>query len=233
MTTGKALEPRYSATATPTLLPQPLISWVGDVMAEADPPPTLPGMEPAHRPRWEPPAWVPSSIKKLIPSALAQLDRALTPAPRDEIIAELTRIGFHFWADRPKSSWTVVLNDYARLLGDVPLDIFRAALDAYLLAHGGEWFPKLSQIMDHVRPLLAARQIMRRRLQDLEKAATQQAEPPRKTYAEMTPEEQAAWDRKFEQAKSTLASGGLQPVSKVAKRVTDDLLLPPGSAEPF
>lgn len=154
------------------------------------------------------------------------------PAPRDEIIAELTRIGFHFWADRPKSSWTIVLNDYARLLGDIPLDIFRDALDAYLKAKGSEWFPKVAQIMEHVRPLLAKRQITRRRLFDLERAATLGEEPPRKAYADMTPEEKAQWDSNFARWKAAASGGGPQPVAEVAKRVTE-MLLPPGSAEPF
>lgn len=231
--TGKDLAQRQlsGVMASPLQLPPLLTSLLGDVHAEASPPPPpAPGQEPTYLPRWEVPQHVPSSTKQLIPGALGQLERALTPAEQDDIVAALHRLAAHFYSERPKAAWQVVFEDYARLLGDVPLDILEDGLDAYL--RRGKWFPKLAELLEHTGPLLRARRILQRRLHELLRTGDQ-PKPTAKTYADMTPEEKAGWDRRFERLKSSIAPGAPQPVSKVAERVTDRLLLPMGSAEPF
>jgi hypothetical protein len=69
------------------------------------------------------------------------------------------------------------VSEYTRLLGHVPLDIFKAACDAHVLE--SDWFPTVAQLNKHAGPALEKRRRQRDRILRLIDIAKKKAEPAR------------------------------------------------------
>lgn len=92
---------------------------------------------------------------------------ALTPAERPAIIITLTRLAAHFWGDRGPAEWKIVFEDYADDLAEFPPDIIGDGIVQY--RRQAKWWPKVSELIELMRPKLLERRMQLARLKVLEK----------------------------------------------------------------
>lgn len=126
------------------------------------------------------PEWRPSEItseaKNLIPAALRALEFSLIPAKPNDIAIALHRLAAHFWSERGKSEWKIVVEDYTRLLGDIPADILAAAVDRYLCSK--VYWPKVAELRELAAPAWSKRLLARARLEQLGRVPVAAPRPP-------------------------------------------------------
>jgi hypothetical protein len=94
--------------------------------------------------------------------AIAVVEAALVPAARAEIVAQLARLARHFRTQRSEPEWASLYRDYADDLAGIPPDILREGIVAY--RRRGKWWPKVAELLEIMRPALAARRLQLRRL---------------------------------------------------------------------
>lgn len=88
------------------------------------------------------------------------------PARLDEFALIVERFALHF----PENRWSIeerraVMEDWRRLLGDLPPDILQAACDAYLM-QPTRWFPTCGQLYAVAEKHWAYRKHLARRAND-------------------------------------------------------------------
>lgn len=115
-------------------------------------------------------------VKASIPSAIRDVERLLVPARPEDITAALHRLAAHFWSERGKSEWKIVLEDYTRLLGDLPRDVLMAAIDRYLCTK--TFWPKVAELRELALQLAAPRYRALNRLRMLDRAAVAKPRRP-------------------------------------------------------
>jgi hypothetical protein len=93
---------------------------------------------------------------------IAALRASLVPAQREQIVMLLTRLAAHFWNDRGETQWKIVFEDYASDLAEMPLDILAEGIRRYRKA--AKFWPKVSELLEHMTPLLAKRKLQLARL---------------------------------------------------------------------
>jgi hypothetical protein len=99
-------------------------------------------------------------------AAAESLRSSLSPASRAEIVAVLLKLRQHYpEKDRPEGVWQSVIADYATDLGEYPADIVTEGATAYRRA--GKWWPKVSELIGFMEPLLAERRNMLARAEKL------------------------------------------------------------------
>lgn len=113
---------------------------------------------------WMPPTTVPPHLHHSIRKAIPEYEAALVPISKQDMTALLHRVAQHFWTDRSEAGWTVIFEDYHRLLGDVPADLLQAGIDAFLLRPRRLSFPQAGEIREGYASALAERQVTLRRL---------------------------------------------------------------------
>ena len=123
--------------------------------------------------------------KSEMPAALAYQCFMLTPAPHGDIVIKLTRLSLHFWQpERPKEHIQAIIEDYVEDLAHLPSDILEETIRAW--RRTGEWFPKISHLLEIAEPQLRKRRDELRKLESV--AAVLDAgplhEPPPKTEEE-------------------------------------------------
>ena len=94
-----------------------------------------------------------------------QVEAALVPATREEIITRLTRLSAHFWSDHSEDQWRFIFADYASDLAEIPSDILEVGIARYRQHH--KWWPKVSELLDEMRGPLARRRMQLSRLRRL------------------------------------------------------------------
>lgn len=118
---------------------------------------------------WIVPPEITPEVKASIPSAIRDVERLLVPARPEDITAALHRLTAHFWSERGKSEWKIVMVDYTRLLGDLPRDVLMAAIDQYLCTK--TFWPKVAELRELALQLAAPRYRALTRLRMLDRAA--------------------------------------------------------------
>lgn len=99
--------------------------------------------------------------------ALASLERASCPAPRDWLGKRLTVLWTLFMASRTQSDTsavTVWLGEHLRLLGDLPHDIVALAIDQAVQSSRHGFIPSIGEIRLIAEPLAEERAGLIRRL---------------------------------------------------------------------
>jgi hypothetical protein len=74
----------------------------------------------------------------------------------------LTRLAAHFWGERGPAEWKIVFEDYADDLAEFPPDIIGEGLAQY--RRGAKWWPKVSELLELMKPKLAERRLQLARL---------------------------------------------------------------------
>lgn len=77
----------------------------------------------------------------------------------------LTRLAAHFWSERGPSEWKIVFEDYADDLKIFPADIIGASIATY--RRQAKWWPKVSELLEIAKPMLAKRQTQLARIQKI------------------------------------------------------------------
>jgi hypothetical protein len=152
---------------------------------------------------WNPPAVVPQHIADRLPAMLKLVDAWLVPAPAKTIAAELAQLGLHFWQpDRPQGHYKLLARDYLADLSIFPGDIVTEGIARY--RRNSEWWPKISQLIAIMQPMLDQRLAQARRLRVLMEKPT--PEPKRRRWADMSPEQRQAHDAMMAQSLKDLSS---------------------------
>jgi hypothetical protein len=94
--------------------------------------------------------------------AVAVVEAALIPASRAEIVVRLARLARHFRTQRAEFEWASLYRDYADDLAEMPPDILAEGIAAY--RRRGKSWPKVAELLEIMRPALAARRLQLRRL---------------------------------------------------------------------
>lgn len=116
--------------------------------------------------RWEPPRTMSPAEKQAAKEGVEVLRRLLLPSSRAETVGVLLRLRQHFpEKDRPEGVWQSVLADYAADLAEYPADIVEAGATTYRRA--GKWWPKVSELLAIMEPMMRERQNMLARAQKL------------------------------------------------------------------
>ena len=144
----------------------------------------------------------------IVRGAANACQQSLRPAPREFIIANLTRLSAHFWREAGETQWQIRFEDYTVDLSAMPTDIFLEGIAAY--RRKGKFWPKVSELLIEMSPLLDDRKTKLWRLEQiLEKyEGKKQAPAPNvpKRYEEMTPEDRAQFDAMMQGLKAKLKS---------------------------
>jgi hypothetical protein len=102
-----------------------------------------------------PPETIPADIRALAEEQRSHHLAAVQHAPQQMILAMLARLSVHFPDKRSVEEWTIIHEDYADALAEMPADIIAEAMRLYLLK--GKFYPKLAEIMAEANRLLRER----------------------------------------------------------------------------
>lgn len=93
--------------------------------------------------------------------------RDLSPIGESKMAALMYKLQGHYWQPGLKEALArEVAADYVRLLGHYPLDVFQAAIDAWLMGSENKFFPKVGELNELLEAKLA---VKKWRLKQLEK----------------------------------------------------------------
>lgn len=184
----------------------------------------FPETGPSYRAGWSPPKTITSALAERLPGLLRAAEHALLPASAETALLHLNKLALHYWqADRPASHFKSLVADYLLDLAHVPPDILEAGVAEY--RRTAEWFPKVSQLLAIMNPMVEQRKRETERLRRLmvsqKDGGTTTADTERrgKRWSEMTDEEKAAHDKRMAEI------GGPKPIGDVlqqqAKGATD------------
>lgn len=110
------------------------------------------------RPRWTEFPIVPPEVRQLIPAAIEEVERSLTPATESQIVEALAMLEFALPVGRnmPEVSADARAAIYLKALSDVPADILNAAcMDAVKTL---KFFPKVAELRELAAPEIGRRQ---------------------------------------------------------------------------
>lgn len=193
---------------------------------------------PSYRSGWSVPETIPTGLADQLPGFLRTAEAMLVPASVEMISTELAQLAIHFWQpERPQTHYKRLAADYLEDLADMPPDILVEGIRRW--RQTGEWWPKISQLLAIMNPMLEQRRREAARLRQLvavQKAKAEAGDKPAKTgrsYEDLTPEERAAHDARMAETLATLGAGGPKPLAEAIKRVTDVPPLPADDASPI
>jgi hypothetical protein len=134
------------------------------------------------RREWWYPSTVPLFVKEQLPTLIADHAQGLQPATPEFIVLELTRLAAHYPQNRTALQWQFVYEDMLDDLADTPPDIMRQAIREH--RRTSVFFPKTSELLAIIEPLMGKRTWNLKRMQDLlalptpEEKATAPAQEP-------------------------------------------------------
>lgn len=110
--------------------------------------------EPYHG-EWVAPRNVSAEQKRELETALSAMKRSMFGGMRMEIEKGLVVLSAHFPNNNSEKQWQVIRHDYADELSQYPQDIVLEAMRQWKLQ--GRFFPKLSELVKLIEPLMAER----------------------------------------------------------------------------
>lgn len=102
----------------------------------------------------------------MLPAAIENFNRGMAPARPEEIITFLTRLSMNVQLpEMSPAAWEIHLDDFVSDLSEYPADIINAGCTKWRKEK--IFFPKISEFLSFVEPMLKRRQIAARRLKTL------------------------------------------------------------------